>query len=168
MIRNAKLTDARDIARIHVDTWRDAYTGIIPGTYLKNLSKEGREVKWAESITRSTDGILVIIDEDERLIGWISFGSSRDEDAEDTGEVYAIYLESDHWSKGFGRQLMTEAEKRLGEKGFSEVTLWVLDMNTRARRFYEKAGYVTDGARKTITFDNKTLIELRYRKTLNP
>jgi hypothetical protein len=43
------------------------------------------------------------------------------------------------------------------------MTLWVLDGNARARRFYERAGLVADGAAKHATFGGATLREVRYR-----
>ena len=62
---------------------------------------------------------------------------------------------------------MRVALGRAHEKGFSEVTLWVLHANQRARKFYEKFGFVLDGSEKE---DNRwidfVIREVRYRKPL--
>lgn len=56
---------------------------------------------------------------------------------------------------------------RARQRGFARVTLWVLDSNQRARRFYEKAGFTTDGASKTETVaPGVVLEEVRYCRDL--
>ena len=62
------------------------------------------------------------------------------------GEVTAIYVDPPHWGTGAGRALMDAACGRLVERGFTTVRLWVLAANHQARRFYERAGFVPDGA----------------------
>ena len=66
---------------------------------------------------------------------------ARDDDEEpaDSGELAAIYLLPGAWGKGLGRELMSSALSALSDAGFGEATLWVLDTNSRARRFYEAA-----------------------------
>ena len=84
----------------------------------------------------------------------------------DSGELAAIYLLPGAWGKGLGRELMSSALSALSDAGFGEATLWVLDTNSRARRFYEAAGWHADGA---VTQDGTrgfVLNEVRYRRPL--
>ena len=49
-------------------------------------------------------------------------------------------------------------------RGFGEAVLWVLRGNLRARRFYERGGFVLDGAAKLKSKGQGiTLDEVRYR-----
>jgi GNAT superfamily N-acetyltransferase len=92
---------------------------------------------------------------------------SRDDDADPaTGEVPMIYALPRAWGSGAGRELMAAAVAGLREAGFAQVTLWVLDSNARARRFYERAGFVPDGATKTDVLAGATMTEVRYRRAL--
>ena len=43
---------------------------------------------------------------------------------------------------------MQAARDRLVEAGFKRASLWVLDTNDRARRFYQADGWQADGASK--------------------
>jgi len=61
---------------------------------------------------------------------------------------------------------MDRAMATLRAVGFSTATLWVLDTNLRARRFYEAAGWVPDGATKVDDRATFTLREVRYRTTI--
>jgi len=102
-----------------------------------------------------------------QIVGLLHAGPSRDEDAgPDTAEVLMIYASPDAWGTGAGRGLMTTALDRLRAAGFADVTLWVLDSNDRARRFYERAGFVLDGAGKDEDMRGATITEVRYRRAL--
>ena len=163
MIRKATLEDAVAIARIQVGTWRVAYAGIVPGDYLASLSEEKRVKSWEE---RLTDGrsIILVAEKDGEVIGWASGGASRDEDAGSDTEVYAIYVSPEHWDGGVGCELMTRMEESLPESG--STTLWVLQENRRAIRFYERMGYGPDGAQKEIQLGGTGLCEVRFRKSV--
>ena len=50
-------------------------------------------------------------------------------------------------------------------RGYKKVTLWVLEENFNARKFYEKMGFKHDGTKKEITIGKK-LMELRYEKVI--
>jgi ribosomal protein S18 acetylase RimI-like enzyme len=171
-IRDAVVADAGGIARVHVDAWRGAYAGIVPEGYLARLSKEEREKRWSAALEKSTESTRVAVSECDDVLGWTDFGPSRDADGESlktgteagsVGELYAIYLDPPHWGRGIGRDLLQDALAILRDRGFDSITLWVLEDNTRTRRFYEKAGFVFDGTSKTITVEGKELVEIRYR-----
>ena len=46
--------------------------------------------------------------------------------------------------------------------GYLTATLWALDTNARARRFYEIGGWKTDGATKVHDWGSFTCIDVRY------
>ena len=69
------------------------------------------------------------------------------------------------WSSGAGRALIEQCEAELGGV-YPEATLWVLEENPRARAFYERAGWLPDGARKAEERWGVRAPELRYRKEL--
>jgi len=61
---------------------------------------------------------------------------------------------------------MAAAVDRMRELGFREATLWVLDGNERAERFYRIAGWRKDDAVRTEQWGDATLREVRYRRKL--
>ena len=98
-----------------------------------------------------------------RIVGFVSVGPSTDIDGE--GELYAIYVLPETWGGGAGHGLM-EAAKELLRASYAEATLYVLDDNPRARRFYEREGWALDGATKTGEFLGLPVAEVRYRISL--
>jgi GNAT superfamily N-acetyltransferase len=142
IIREAVLTDAPGIARVHVDTWRSTYRGIVPDELLANLSYEARERMWDTAISHANDSNFVYVAEDtqERIVGFASGGTSQSGDPAYTGELYAIYVLQEAQGKGVGRGLFGEVVQRLARSGIHSMILWVFRDNHSSRRFYEAMG----------------------------
>jgi GNAT superfamily N-acetyltransferase len=149
---------------VHVASWRHAYRGLLPDEYLEKLSVEEREAQrlvwFADPVPRS--GVLVA-EVEGRIVGFASYGPSRDDDAPaSTGEVPAIYVEPSAMRTGVGRALLEAATAELRSAGSTVATLWVLEANDPARRFYEKAGWRWDGAVSQHDFDCANRPVVRY------
>lgn len=169
VIRPAGLTDARGIAEVQVAAWRAAYRDIVPDDYLQSLSVERREMIWRQSIEKGMPEVWIAGD-GPGIVGWIAFGQCRDPDKSgDTGEVWALYVAPQHWSRGIGQELWLAARGRLEERGFKEAALWVLKANHRAIHFYRAAGFYPDERTiRKIRLGSETLDEIRYETLLEP
>jgi GNAT superfamily N-acetyltransferase len=166
-LRSATPDDARSIAEVHVESWRWAYEGLLPASLLEALSVDERTDGWNAILADEAETVTVAVDADGRVVGFVSVGASRDDDRTgDTGEVYAIYLGRVAAGTGIGRSLLHHAEDQLREAGFSRATLWVLETNERARRFYERHGWAWDGARGEHRFDCGDRPIVRYARDL--
>lgn len=169
VIRRADAADARAIATVHVRSWQAAYRGLLPQDLLDALDPDQRLPGWQRTLAAAQwprRGVLLAAGDD--VLGFASMGPSRDADSDPAmvGEVHAIYLDPDAWGRGIGRDLMAESVRVLAEAGYRQATLWVLDTNTRARRFYEAAGFAVDGASKDDSRNGVVLSEVRYRRPL--
>ena len=160
IIREALLEDAYKRAVCHVSSWRSAYKGIVPDEVLDNLSEEEIADKFKKEIEQK--GYTFYCAEYEgKIIGHFNIRRSHDEDKPNAGEVHGIYLIEEFWGKGYGKKMMSCAIDSLKQMGYNEIILWVLEENNRARRFYEKCGFVFDGTKKEEII-GKPLIEIRY------
>ena len=63
---------------------------------------------------------------------------------------------------GLGTELLSTAVAWLVEQAFAHATLWVLEGNARARRFYEREGWALDGTVKSEPREDFTMDEVRY------
>jgi ribosomal protein S18 acetylase RimI-like enzyme len=164
MIRAAALSDVNEIARVHVNTWQAAYRGHMPDAVLDALDPSQRATMWAKALEQPTTLVLVAT-EAETIVGFCSLLPSRDDDATPSvAEISAIYVEPASWRLGIGSALVDAAVESARERGFSEVTLWVLTSNTAARTFYEARGFVSDGQTKTAQRPGFSVHEVRYRR----
>jgi ribosomal protein S18 acetylase RimI-like enzyme len=162
ILRAAKIEDADAIAALHVEAWRWAYRDLLPEVLLAGLSEERRATMWRNAIGEGKGHIVVAAD-GEALVGFVAAGPERDgPGGADVGEIYALYLRQDAAGTGLGRALIDGAIEALAHRGARAVVLWVLEGNTRARRFYERVGFRADGETKIESRDDGDLHELRY------
>jgi ribosomal protein S18 acetylase RimI-like enzyme len=166
MIRAATPDDATDLAKLHVDSWRAAYAGLVPADHLRKLDYEKRSARFREGLIGKTEETYVF-DGPAGIHGFVSLGACRDDDVDCTqvGEIWGIYLAPQHWRKGVGSTLCRHAEDLLRSRNYCECVLWVFDGNSQARRFYEAMGFRTDGASKMLN-PGAPLKAVRYRKAL--
>lgn len=139
-VRPATLEDAPQLSRVHVDAWRETYTGIVPQTYLDGLAYQTRTERWRRILSepRPDDGNFVA-EVDGQVVGFSSGGKERQYDGEFPGELYALYLLKAHQGKGLGRQLFNAVVTHLVSKDYSGMMLWVLRDNPTVK-FYEHMG----------------------------
>jgi ribosomal protein S18 acetylase RimI-like enzyme len=163
LLRPAKLSDAVDIARIHVAAWQAAYTGIVPDTYLKTLNVERHAEIWRIRLEKA-ETELWLVDDGGVTVGWIAFGSPRAVNAEpNSAEIYAVYVAPACWSRGIGQKLLACAVQRFEKSGYASCHLWVLVNNVRSRHFYELAGFAAEPSSvTTLTVGTADLQEIRY------
>lgn len=160
-IREAKIEDAMSIAKVHVDSWRTTYKGIISEKYLASLSYKDREDFWRE---RLSDGdslwFVLVAEDDENIIGFVAGGPERSGDMDFTGELGAIYLLENYQHKGIGSQLFKAVIMRLLGIGIKTMMVWVLAENP-SKKFYESLGG-EQIYEKVITIDEAELKEIAY------
>jgi len=139
-IRTADLADAEGIARVHVDSWRSTYQGILPANFLSLLSYERRTAQWKEAIGQvaETNWVFVAESRGSQIVGFLSCGPII----------------------GIGRRIFERAFKELKTEGYKSVMLWVLKSNP-ARKFYERMGGELIGE-KQIEIGGVRLIEIAY------
>jgi ribosomal protein S18 acetylase RimI-like enzyme len=142
IIRAAHVGDAAGIARVHVDTWRTTYRGIVPDDYLANLSYEEREKEWKTSLSRAREDRFTFVAEGGtgRIIGFVTGGPNRYNEPQYQSELYAIYVLKEYQGQGIGRDLTRSLVRSLLASGSQSMMLWVFAGNTSSRRFYEALG----------------------------
>jgi ribosomal protein S18 acetylase RimI-like enzyme len=166
-IRKATVADAPRIAQMHVESWLETYTGIVPDVILAALSVPRRTLAW-ESILRDPtmhDGSVVYLKEMvEAVAGFGACSEQRDVNLKGhgfDGEIGAIYVLQRFQRQSIGLALMKALASDLVGRGFRGVALWVLKENAHARHFYEKCGGEVIGERKDVR-GHVVLTEVAY------
>ncbi len=178
LIRGARPEDALDIARMHVRSWQSAYAGLLPDDFLAGLDPARRAAHYTLGSDRPDVPSSTVAEEEGQILGFATTGASRDADSLGVGELFGLYVDPDHWRRGCGRLLMSDARARLAGLGFTEAVLWVLQGNSRAEAFYRADGWARDGmerdddigpgwrAASTAPCEIPVLHEIRYRRLL--
>ena len=164
-IRTATEGDATGIARVHVRSWQEAYTGIVPDAYLASLDADERTAQWRRYLREGPSEQIYtwVALTGDSIIGFVTVGPSRDEDAGyGDREIFSIYLDPGTWGHGVARDLMRTVIGELGDR--VKVTLWVLADNERARHFYRRHGFHADGVERYDDIGGESLLEVRDRR----
>lgn len=160
LIRNKQESDIEAIAKVHYESWLTTYRGIVPDSYLEQLTLasyiERHHIFNAPCIVAEVEG---------EIVGFLMYGQDKDEDTSDAcGEIMAIYLLEAYQNQGIGTRLMQEAEEQMKDT-YKSLSLWVFEDNTPTIKFYEKLGFKTDG-KFEISDVNKALKEVRMMKRI--
>lgn len=157
-IRNLLPSDDRiSVSRIYEESWKYAYKGIVPQSFLDGISNGS----WVKNLDREGIFHLVAV-EDGKLIGTSSYCKSRFERYAECGEIISIYFLPECIGKGYGKKLLAAVVEKLSEMGFRDIFLWVLEENHNARAFYERCGFFPSGEKMTSEIGGKVLTELQY------
>jgi ribosomal protein S18 acetylase RimI-like enzyme len=167
-LRDARVADASGIAAMHVASWRAAYPGLLPATVLDRLSVARRTATW-QRVLADRHQFVVVAELEARVVGVGHAGPARDADlGPTTGQLATLYLAPGTWGAGTGRALHDAALDRLSAAGNDSAVVWMLSTNDRARRFYERQGWVRDPILRVQQFGGRVVIDHRLSRALGP
>ena len=139
-LRPAVIADAAAIGAVHVESWRETYTGLLPDAMLAELSVDRWARMWEELLgdPGTAESMAIFVAENEgRIVGIGGCGPQRDEALAKsgfTGEFGMIYVLRAHQGRGLGRSIMASLARSLAKLGHEKASLWVFRENERARR----------------------------------
>ncbi|MCK9932711.1 GNAT family N-acetyltransferase [Frankia sp. Mgl5] len=176
-VRRGLVSDAEQIARVHVLSWQVGYRGLLPQPLLDGLHPAQRVPRWMTTLSQAAwpaRGTLIADDTDDTddvgdIVGFADLRPTQDDDqdAGEVGEIVSFYVLPAAWGRGVGRHLMAAAVRDVDAAGFMCATLWVLETNLRARRFYAHLGWEPDGAVRDEIVGGTAIRDVRYRYRLD-
>lgn len=175
-VRYAVPEDARSISEVHVKAWQVGYCCLVPLGALKRLSVSAREAMWRESLVERQHPQLLRQVEvavlGTSIIGFVAAGTAPPHRLDlGCGQVYALFVDPAHWSEGVGGALLEAATTRLEGLGLRRGSLWMIEGNGRALRFYESHGWMLTGESRRVEMEglpdfDLPLVEVCLERTL--
>jgi ribosomal protein S18 acetylase RimI-like enzyme len=164
-IRRATSADAETVGRIHVESWNVAYRGIMPDDVIARTDLAYRTAFWAERIA-DREWPVFLIEAHGEAVAFCQMIPTRDADDDPTrvGHITSLHVLPQLRGRRYGHTLIEHVCAEFQRRGFAEVTLWVLEENRDARRFYEKHGFHLDGGARR--YPRTQVPEVRYRVRL--
>ena len=160
-IRKAGAGDCRGLAQVQVDSYRTAYAGSFPESYLARFRYEEQEQDWLELLSGGTDDILLVaVSAEKQVIGYALARVRPEVYPGYDAEVLALHVRQPLQKQGVGTALLRRVAEALEEQGCRSVMLWTLIGNP-IRRWYERLqGKVIDERRYLI--DDLEVVEIAY------
>ncbi len=161
LVREAVASDAEGVARTHVESWRETYSGILHERFFSENAFIRRLKFWTRYLSMEPrPGRMAVAVNDERIIGFANAGDAIGPDAEHGFvparplHLFSIYLLAVAHGTGAGQSLLNAVI------GDHPSQLWVLRGNERAIAFYRRNGFSFDGV-EYIDPADPNLVELR-------
>jgi len=163
-VREARPPDAPAIAKVHVETWRATYAGLVPDAYLVGMREDRQTQTWQRLLGRRGNESVLVAEaaggNGRQVVGFGSYGRARPGKLPYRGEIYTLYVAGDWQGRGLGRRLLGGMFRDLLRTGLSDAYLWVLTGNP-TRFFYEAMGGERAATRQE-TFAGTLLDETAY------
>lgn len=161
-IRAAQIGDEPAIAKVHIQSWQEAYKGLIPQDYLDHLPSELEEriENWKRTLANPKRWTWVA-EGPQGIVGFSLFGPPRDQNRENYIELGAIYLLESEKNKGIGFSLLTAGFNKMKELGYKKAYCWVLENNPTIK-FYERSGACFSGHTKEDKIGDKLFKEWAF------
>ncbi|WP_414657385.1 N-acetyltransferase family protein [Deinococcus sp. VB343] len=156
-IRRAEVTDAPAIAAIHVQSWRETYTGLIAPDFLSRMTDESarqnREKSWQATISQGREDVFVA-EQGGEVVAFASVGPARDHPGY-ASELMTLYSLQRVQRQGIGQSLLRAVMEQVRGQGGKNLALWVLASNPT------RQWYAAQGAREAGEKVDGELVEVR-------
>ena len=136
-------TNLDTAARVHALSWRASHAEICAPAFL-SVHTEERQQEYLRKKLQGGSWIFLLTD--DIPVGLVAVTGNQIED---------LYVLPDQQGRGYGTALLVHAIRECA----GTPTLWVLETNRRAIRFYERHGFQPTGRRNR---ENGPLAELEY------
>lgn len=151
-IVKAKIEQADIVGQVHLEAWKQAYANVFSKEFFDEDTPEKRKQGFIDSCG-CEDVFYYILYEDDKVVGIVKVV-----DAPDAYEIASFYILEQYCNKGYGKQATAYLKKELEKK---RMQLWVLEDNTKARRFYENNGFKNTGDARMICRGD-SYVQLQY------
>jgi GNAT superfamily N-acetyltransferase len=145
-IRLATDADVLPMAKVHILSWRETYPDMLPRPMLARLSVADEAIRWQRMLDRPRawgDAIAFVAEQQNVVVGYGSCSDQRSRLLRGRGftaEISELYVLRSAQRQGAGSGLMQAMADALSKRGHHGLSLWVLERNIAARRFYERLG----------------------------
>lgn len=141
-VRGAHPADSPSMARVHVDTWRETYRGLMSDAALDDPSLlSWREKFWDAALTDSkySQNTVAVASHEGTLVG-IAMSGPADDDPHAPHQLFLLYVYAAFHGSGMGAALLDAVIDPT-----APASLWVAEPNPWAQAFYRKNGFFADG-----------------------
>ena len=151
IIRDAKLEDVPEVAKLHVDSWNNTYKGIISQDYLdnmkNNLDKRIERMKNEFNLRK-----MIVATINNEIVAFSEFVLSNEfsKDLDIDCELCGLYVKNEYLKNSIGTQVFNYLHNFFISNNKKKMGLWCVKENKNAIDFYKRKGGVIVSEKKFI------------------
>lgn len=130
------------VTKIHIESWRAAFRGIVPDVVLDRKNEGETLSSWRSTIQRYPDNLFIANSPKGTSVGFCCAGPVVDteKNLDFEYEIYGLHVDPIDYRKGIGTALLNNAFDRMTNLGLCNAIVWTLEKLGSSRSFYEKNG----------------------------
>lgn len=178
-VRPARASDAPEIARIQLSTWRTAYRTLLPKTVIDGMDEAWIADRWLNAITEAPTPrhrVLIAIEqaEEDHIAGFAASGPA-DEEAlapeekplpDDVVAVTELMIEPRWGRRGHGSRLLAACVDLWRTDSFGIAVAWTFERDVATMKFLTSAGWEADGATRALDVDDLLVPQIRLHAAI--
>ncbi len=107
---------------------------------LERVSVESK-IAWFHEHKPAKRPLWIVKNEEEKMVGWVSFQNFYGRPAYDATAEISIYLHKDHRGKGLGKQVLYHSIDECGALGIKTLLGYIFAHNEPSLHLFHKAGF---------------------------
>ncbi len=163
-VRPATVDDARTVAGLQLQVWRQAFATVLPAAAL-DTNLDGHAASWSGRIEQGGPVLLAV--EGGEPVGFAAVSVDRRNLLEPVGEIEVLHVLPRWGRRGHGGRLLVAAAAELRQSGARSGRWWVPQVDTVTARLLTAAGWAEDGVRRELDTGAAPIVELRWSGTLD-
>ena len=152
-VRSAVAADVGAVAAVQHRAWTTDYRELLPPGLLADLTPDALAEQWREAILTppSPAHRVLVACAGSTVVGFAA--------VQGDGEIVAFWVDPAHQRRGHGSRLLAAVADTARELGLAELSTWCALPDEARRRFFDSAGFDTDGGLRDLDWDGQLLRE---------
>lgn len=162
IIRNATINDIEEVAKLHIESWYETYSGIISQNYLENM--RNNLVKRIDRMKNEFSlRTMIVATINNEIVGFSEFVFSNEfsKELDIDCELCGLYIKNGYKNLGLGSKMFEYVIKLFKEDNKKKMGLWCLKENIPAISFYKKKGGIPT-TEKNFTIEEQEYSEVSF------
>ena len=161
VIRKACCGDEKILAYIQTESWKAAFSGIVPDDVLAQYTEIKRVERMYAALLCESQLNGYVLETEGKAQCMAFWSASRETDLPGYAELICIHSLPERWHQGYGSRMMETVLDDIRSAGYEKVMLWVFEDNARASGFYKKLGFADSKRRKQSFGSTEMMLERR-------
>lgn len=172
-VRPARPDDAAAVAAVTLASWQGPYSELLPTGALDGVTVDDLVAEWRATLTSlpTSRHLVLVALEGETVVGHVLVEPASDPDvsgADDRSELVDLVVHPEHQRRGHGSRLLAAAVDIARSSGVTELTTWIVTVDTARAAFLGSAGFEADGAERALDTgpETRAVAQTRWATTL--